>query len=47
MTPPLNHETEKIYTHWWLQSSVPGAPIQLLLSCQISLPCWRTGCAAS
>lgn len=33
MSPPLNHETEKIYTHFRLQSSVPGAPIQLLLLC--------------
>lgn len=33
MSPPLNHETEKIYTHLRLQSSVPGTPIQLLLLC--------------
>lgn len=33
LSPPLNHETEKIYTHLRLHSSVPGTPIQWLLLC--------------
>lgn len=49
MTPPLNHETEKLYTRSAsrVQYPVLRFSYRVYVVTQISLRCRRTGCAAS